>query len=234
MRKLNIISIIIIWLLLVLITTPYKSAQNPTFRSQNTTTTNVDFVFDTFTESSSIDLALHTGETGASWTDHPHANYAAQISIDSVTDRVFSDGTGGYFASGVHSNANYYVQADFCVNTVIAQSIGVTGRMSTTDDTLYLGRLVDGATWQLRKATSGAFTTLGTSTSNIPSPGNCITGRLVMNVDQISFVINNGTTVIGPFTDTAITSVGRAGIRNNGAATSTTGTHLDNFSARGL
>lgn len=196
-----------------------------------------DFVTDSFTEGGTgvISLNSHVGELGATWTQHPHANYASgALDLDADGDQVFGNGTEASYASGTPPSADYYVKADFCVKTVIAQSIGIAGRMSTTDDLMYLGRLVDGATWQLRATTaSGSFITLGSSTSNVPTAGGaCVEGKVIMTGNQISFSIANGATVIGPFTDGNVTAAGRAGIRNNGTGSATTGTHLDNFSAR--
>lgn len=204
-------------------------AQNPTFRAQNTTTVSSDIIFDSFTDTSGTELTAHTGDLNASWVEHAHANYVAFIKISS-TNTIFGEGTAAYYPSASPANANYTIDVDFCVKTAIAQSIGPYGRLDTTNDTGYLARLVDATTWQLRWSNNGAFTTLGTSTSDVPTAGGaCINGKLVMNGNQISFVINNGSTVIGPFTDNNITAIGKAGIRNNGAATATTGTHLDNF-----
>lgn len=196
-----------------------------------------DFVTDTFTEggTGTVSLNTHVGEVGATWTGHPHANYGGgPLTLDVDVDRVYGTGTNASYTSGTPPSADYYVQANFCVQTVIAQSNGIAGRMDTTADTMYLARLVDGVNWQLRKIVAGAATTLGsTSSTGVPSAGNCATGKLTMTGDQISFSVTGSGTVIGPITDSAITAAGRAGIRNNGAvATATTGIHLDNFSAR--
>src|SRR5688572_15128103 len=60
-----------------------------------------DFVTDSFTESGAdVDAASHTGELGATWTNHPHANYTGTAEVESDTDRLFSTNTSAYYASG--------------------------------------------------------------------------------------------------------------------------------------
>lgn len=195
-----------------------------------------DFITENFDGGvNDADLAGRTAAVGGTWVDHPHANYPATILF--ASNRVYSVNAGGaaaaYYNDATPASADYYVQADFYLHSAITQSAGVAGRMDTTADTMYLGRLVDGATWQLRKGVGGSFVTLGsTSTTGVPTAGNSATGRLVMTGDQISFEVVGFGTVIGPITDSAITAAGKAGMRLNGTQTSSTGTHLDNFSAR--
>lgn len=191
-----------------------------------------DFVSDSFTEASDTELSLHTGETGATWTHHPHANYTGvSMKVAGATDRLFGEATSAYYASAIPSDASYRVCADFYHVTTIAVNIAVAGRMDTTADTMYLTRLTDGTTWTLRKAVAGTFTTLGTSTSNIPTAGNFKNGCLYMIGDQIRFEVA-GVTEIGPITDTAITAAGRVGVRSTNTSSATTGMHLDNLTAR--
>ena len=191
------------------------------------------FVSDSFTEGpGDPGLASHTGELGATWTDHPHANYTAIFTVDSATDRIYSLGTAAYTASGTPPSADYYAQADFYLITAVSQNVAVGVRMHATDDTLYYGRLNNGTEWQLFKRVAAASTQLGSnSTTNLPSAGGApVTGRIVCQGDQISFIAG-GATVIGPITDASITAAGSPCVRNAGAASASTGAHLDNFQA---
>jgi hypothetical protein len=191
-----------------------------------------DFVSDSFTEASTIDLVTHVGELGATWTHHPHTNYSGILmKVDGSVDRLYGEGTSAYYASGTPPSADYRVCADFYHVSTIAVNIAIAGRMDTTNDTMYLVRLTDGTTWTLRKDVNATFTTMGTSTNQIPTAGNFKTGCLIMTGDQISFTVQ-GTTEIGPFTDTAIAAAGKAGVRSTGASSGTTGMNIDNFSAR--
>lgn len=188
------------------------------------------FLNDTFTEGSNVNLASHTGELGATWTDHPHATYASAINVDAGTDRIFGTGIGAYYASGVPASANYYAQADFYHVSTIAVNIAICVRMHVTDDTMYLARLEDGTTWVVRKIVVGVSTTLGTSSNQIPTVGNFKTGKLVVAGDQLNFYVN-GSLEIGPITDTAITAAGKTGVRSVGVSSASTGMHIDNLSA---
>lgn len=208
-----------------------------TVKSSVSTTVASDFAADAFTGGVDGNSVVgRTADVGGVWAAHSNATYGPGSFFVFQSARIYAAGTVANYIDAVPSSANYYSQADFCVVTAVAQSVGVTVRMSTTDDTMYLGRLVDATNWQMRKIVTGTPTTLGsTSTTNVPTAGGaCVAGRLVVNGDQISFEAPPGTVVIGPVTDAAITAAGRAGVRNNGTASSTTGTHVDNFSARGL
>jgi hypothetical protein len=189
------------------------------------------FVQDSFTEASNVSLPSHTGEIGG-WVAHPHVNYGGgPLSLDAATGRVYGTGTNASYSTITPSNANYYVEADFYLHSAIAQSNGICARMDTVNDTMYLARLVDGSFWQLRRAINGGFVTLGsTSTNQIPTSGNSKRGKLVVNGDQISFYVE-GVLEIGPITNNEISAAGRVGIRNNGIASSSTGTHIDNLVA---
>jgi hypothetical protein len=195
-----------------------------------------DFATDTFTDSTdAMNLAGHTPDLGGAWVDHPHANYTATAHLNTTTGRIYSSGTSAYSLTVTPSSANYEVEMDFCVVTSTLQGSAVTARMDTTNDTMYMGRLVDATSWQVRKIVNGTQTTLGSlSTTGVPTIGNCATGKLVVNGDQISFVVTGSGTVVGPITDTAITAAGKAGVRFSGSGSATTGTHMDNLHVRGL
>lgn len=193
------------------------------------------FISDTYTEAGTgtMDLNTHTPELGGTWVDHPHANYTTPFNLDRDTDRIFSIGTAAYYNDTVPSSADYYVQADFHHISTIAQNVAVCARMDTTADTMYLVRLDSGATWHMRQIVAGSALTIGSSTSQIPSVGNFTRGKFIVEGDQLSFY-GNDVLLIGPITNTAVTAAGRAGVRNAGAASTTTGMHLDNFEAGDL
>lgn len=191
-----------------------------------------DFVTDTFTEAADRELSLHTGEVGATWTKHPDSSYsAAFMNVESGTDRIYPDTTTAYYASGNPPSADYYVQADFFVQSVISVNNGICLRMDTSANTMYSARLNNGTTWELRKIVAGAASTLGTSTNQIPGVGASKTVKLIASGTSLTVQVN-GVTEIGPITDSAISAAGKAGVRGSGVMTASTGYHLDNFSAR--
>ncbi len=193
-----------------------------------------DFVTDTFTEAggSAVPFASHTGELGATWTVHPDAAYTGTANVDAVTDRVYPANTvTAYYASGSPPSADYYVQGDIYVASIVSNNTAICGRMDTTANTMYLIRLNNGTSWELRKIITGTATTLRTSTNQLPTTGNSATVRLVMNGSTISGFIN-GVEELTAITDTDISAAGKAGIRFATGSDAITGFHVDNFSAR--
>ncbi len=190
-----------------------------------------DFVTDSFTMagSSNVDLSTHTGELGATWTHHPHANYTTPFNLDQANGVIWAGGTSAYYASGTPPSADYYVQGTVKVTTAISVNIAVAGRMDTTADTMYLCRY-NNTSWDLRKIVAATASTLATTSANLLTAGQSGTIKLIMTGNQIS-CIANGTT-LGPITDSSITAAGKAGVRNAGASSQSTGFQLDNFSAR--
>ena len=196
------------------------------------------FASSSFNAGSNIDLASFTPEIGGPWVDHPHANYTTPFSVDSGTGRIYSIATAAYYVDTDPGTPDYYAEGDFYHASTISQNIAICVRMDTTADTMYIVRLNGGTVWEMRRTVASAAATLtgGTSTSNLPSVGNFTRGRFVVNGDQLSFYVYvagvlESTPIIGPITDTNITAAGCAGVRNAGAASSTTGMHLDNFAA---
>lgn len=191
------------------------------------------FVSDTFTQAGTGETDLnstHTGELGATWTDHPHANYPGPILINADLDRIYGTGTSLSYASAIPPSADYYVAADFFLASALAVNIAVCGRVDTTDDTLYRARLNGTTAWELHRLSSATSLLLGTSTNQIPSVGTAKRGKLVMEGNQISFYVE-GVLEIGPVTNSDITAAGRAAARTAGASSSSTGLHFDNFEA---
>lgn len=199
-----------------------------------TTSAGSDFVTDAFAEAvSDTTLASHTGSVGATWTPHGDtATYTSTATVNATIDRLYGLGTAAYYASGNPPSADYYVQADFFLVDTASVNSAICLRMNISTNTMYLLRLNNGATWELRKIVNGTATTLASSTSNIPSVGGFRTIRLVVSGSNLT-VFNNGVQDTGlNATDSSITAAGRAGVRFAGAMTQTTGNHLLNFSAR--
>jgi hypothetical protein len=189
-----------------------------------------DFVTDSFTESSDTALASHTGATGATWTVHP--SYSAAGTIDAATDRLYPTGSTAYYASGTPPSADYYVQADFRVASTISVNAAICARMSTSADTMYMVRLLNGTDWVVRKLVAGSGTDLATSATNVPTAGQTRTVRLTVSGSNITVTVDGVLDAALSVTDSSITAAGRAGLRFAGASSASTGYHLDNFSAR--
>jgi hypothetical protein len=190
------------------------------------------FVSDSFTDTSGTALASHTGETGATWTKSAISGTGA-LEISNA-NRCRHDGNAStlwYYASGTPINANYDVQATVRFLSDVDSQNGVSGRMSTSVDTMYIAFYNTNATanFDLYKVVAGSYTQLGTYADAL-SAGNERVLLLRMDGDQISVYID-AVLRIGPITDTGVTVANRAGIRAYNVASDTTGLHIDTFSA---
>jgi hypothetical protein len=192
-----------------------------------------DFVFDTFTASSDVNLSSHTGETGATWTLHP--SYSGIITNDATLDRIYltSAGAGGYIASGTPPSANYCASMDFQLVTFASANYSVIVRFDETVDTGILLRFnVDLSRWEVLDRVTGSNGSPVTSTTNVPiAGGSAVTGKICASGTSVTAFTNGVQDTSLNFT-TAITSTGKAGIRFSGTATSTSGLHVDNFHAQ--
>jgi hypothetical protein len=191
-----------------------------------------NFSTDSFTGTTGTTLASHTGETGATW-----AAYSASGTTALLTDanrlRRNGNATAAYYSSGTPPSADYSVQADIVVKSLLtSDTAGVIGRATaaTGTSTYYFAQYsVASAGWQLEKSVSGTVTQLGSTYAQTLTAGSTYTLTLELLGSSIRLLVN-GTDVIR-VTDTSITTAGRAGIRVGGTTTTgnTLGLHLDNF-----
>lgn len=188
------------------------------------------FSSDTFTESSDTALASHVGEIGATWNLHP--SYSAAATVDAAIDRLYPTGTTSYYTSGVPSDADYCVSADYFHASTIAINIGIALRMNTSTDDMYIFRLNNGTSWEVIERLAGSNGVLGASSTNsLPSVGNSVNAKMCIAGTAITIYFNGVHDATLDRTGTNITAAGRAGFRAAGAASSSTGYHLDNFLA---
>lgn len=191
------------------------------------------FFEDTFT-GAAASLAGRTSSTGGIWSTHP-------LSTGGATHQL--SGLGGIYQNGFDvglmtnnqaaPDADYYVEADLLVKTVVAGGVSasVNGRMDSAALTFY-GIRYTGTAFILYKSVAGTLTTLATYTAT-QSTGVLATIRLEMLGDQISGYVD-GILRMGPVTDTAITAAGRVGTRmfgNNTGGNNTTATTGQHFEA---
>ncbi len=143
---------------------------------------------------------------------------------------------GAYQHSGTPASADYEVSADIILQagSTTPRQAGVCARMQAGANTMYwviYGH--DTTNIRLFKNVAGTQTQLGSSYSYTLSGTASL--KLTVDGDQISVQLG-GSTVIGPVTDTSITSAGKAGVwmfntRQTGINDSM---GLDNFSADDL
>jgi hypothetical protein len=183
------------------------------------------FVDDTFTgEADDTALPAHTGEVGATWT-----NLSAGLLV-SAAGRVFKSGGGGSvaIASGSPATAEYDVEADIVALTdVSGHSLGVMGRVVDNSNHYWFDAL-DGTGLRLFKRVANSNTQLGSYSTTVDGS---YAARLKLELrDGAKKCYEAGVERISS-ADNALTAAGSAGIRAAGTASSTTGLHLDNFTA---
>lgn len=190
-----------------------------------------DFVVDTFTGGSAgDDLSTHTGETGATWTEH--SSYTTGATQLDGTGGVFCQATPTcYYASGTPTGADYSVSGVIVRVDTADCVIGVAGRVQTGANTLYYAhwRKV-GATlrWELAKVVAGTFTSLGTYNQTLVV-GTEYTVLLTLTGTALELFVDGVSRI--SLTDGDIAVAGRAGLRATTAVTTTTGVHLNGITA---
>ena len=139
-----------------------------------------------------------------------------------------------YQHSGSPASADYDVSADItAIGGSLAWEVGVCARMQAAASTFYmLWHHRSSNQWRLSKCVAGAFTTLGSAYSQTLTTGVAYRALLRVVGSSISGYVD-GALVIGPVTDTAIATAGKAGVlsfnsRETGVADRA---KLDNFSA---
>ena len=198
---------------------------------------------DEFTDTAGTVLSSHTGAVGATWTAVSGQPRTAVITAAGRQRRETS-GTGAaqYYASATPSSADYLVESDVYVASLLAtDAIGVVGRqdISGTGQTYYLARYVrDTGRWELHKVVAGTSTLIGSGGSGTGyytqalTVGSSYRLTLRMSGTTISMLIDGVTRLTA--TDSAISAIGRGGVRNGTAATTaavtdSAGLHLDDF-----
>ncbi len=188
------------------------------------------FVNDTFTDTTSTLLENHTGETGATWTEHPSFASIGSIVIDSANRARGTGGLNLYYASGTPATADYDVQATVTSVQPYSDSTGVAGRMSSTAVTMYwFGYDNPTSQYQLYRFVNGGGFLMASFTEPFGSSGTSHVLKLSMRGNFISGYVDGVLTVSAA--DTQISTVGSAGILTMGGAPDSNGLHLDDFSA---
>mgnify|MGYP004417257543 CR=1 FL=1 len=176
-------------------------------------------------------LQFHHGER-ADWTLHP-TNQGPPAVITSNRLRNTSSGTVTYYATNVPAIADYDVEADFNIQSIIGgghpSAARLLGRLSPTAFTCYYLNF-DGnnaaLNVQLWKSVAGSLTSLGSATITATA-GQTKRFRLSMRGSLLTCYVDD--VVLIQLIDTTITAAGYAGLQLAENTTSTTGTHVTNF-----
>jgi hypothetical protein len=199
------------------------------------------FSSDSFTDTAATTLQSHTGELAATWTKHASSDADAVITNE---NRIRKNGTNTqmavYYTSGVPQSADYAVEADFTVKSLVAnEREGLVGRLDTAvgTGTYYYARYsVPNTRWELYRVNAGTLTSLANSTNQVLTVGNTYHMRLDMQGTAIKVFVDGVQRI--SVTSGSIAGAGRAGVRlgtaTNTTMTDTTGIHVDNFAVYDL
>ncbi|WP_394657624.1 Ig domain-containing protein [uncultured Novosphingobium sp.] len=186
---------------------------------------------DTFTDTDGKALSAHAPEVGSIWYAHP--NLASQANgYKIIGGRAYSADASDFFINKILplSKAGYQEAVYDNLSDIAAESPGIAVLTSTTAQSCYFFRWNQTtASWQLFRINAGASTQLGANVAGTWAVGTAKTLRLDYTIasdnSSVTLVASvDGTPVITQ-TDTSasrITTIGRVGIRNSGAAQSPT------------
>ncbi|MDQ1536942.1 MAG: hypothetical protein QOE58_1335, partial [Actinomycetota bacterium] len=187
-------------------------------------------------------LSNRSGETNTTWTSHAVNNTTAETFTwttnspgDQAIRRSSSINTAMYYTTSTPSSANYRVEADVVVKSLLSGEVaGVVGRLNTAGTsfgTFYTARYSVGTGWQLLYVLNGTTQVgVGGTYAQTLTVGEIYHLALEVNGSTISLLVDGVVRVTD--TDTGLASAGRAGIRLNNssnAGSATTGIHLDNY-----
>lgn len=189
------------------------------------------FARDNFTDTAGTTIQSHTPSGGGSWTRHTSYSNDSVITDANQCRHGGSAGTSSaYYHSASPASADYSVSMDVTQHgSTGTRASGPCGRMDTSANTFYHLRYEDTGSWKLFKFNAGTATQIGNYTQTL-TVDVAYTALLDMSGTSVTGKVN-GSTVIGPVTDSSISAAGKAGFRHFEASTNTNGLYLDNFSA---
>lgn len=190
-------------------------------------------MLDSFTDADGTLITSHTGEIGATWT--VQNGYAPATAPTIASNGLYAPVVpAAYYASGVPSSANYYVECELNFRSSAAgDTNGPAGRVTVGANTMYFCRYnVAAGGWQLQKLVTGTITQLGSTVAESFPTGQTRRLGLLMMGDTITMRLDGVDILVR--TDASISAAGRAGFRTaGGTQSSTTGMHINSIMARG-
>lgn len=192
------------------------------------------FLSDSFTDTAGTDVTAHTGETGATWTEHSSYTTGSWVISDANRARPAASGVVSlYYASGAPLSGNHFVEAVYRAITVPGSGwAGVAARVSTAAATYYWAIYNFAAgRWELWRAVAGPGTLMGSYTQTLSAGVDytlrlrCFNTDISLWVDGVSRVaVSNGN----------VAGTGRASLIANGNWDNATGFHATSITAEDI
>jgi hypothetical protein len=191
-------------------------------------------IFDSFTDTDNVSLNSHTGDLNATWVIGTNQNSGAEGKIFSNRLTKDSSSLTALYYTGTAPNNNCYVQAKIRMLSLLAINCGLLIRLNPASDNYFWVRH-NSNQWQLRSTTSGGgAVTLdgGTAVYNdTMAAGDERLVRLEAEGTSLRVYIDGVLRITSTSSDH---TSGRAGVRMAGAASSTTGYAVDDFTVGNL
>jgi mannan endo-1,4-beta-mannosidase len=193
------------------------------------------YIFDAFTDTDGINATSHTGDINSTWINGINQNSGADAKIFSNVLTKDNSANAAVIYTGATPSNNCAVQAKIKMMTSISTGASLLARLNTaSDDYYWLRHNRDLNQWQLRVTVGGIGSTLNGGAavySDTMNAGDERIAKLEVIGTSIKAYIDGVERISA--TDSSHSS-GRAGIRFNGAASSTTGYSIDDFTVYNL
>lgn len=189
------------------------------------------FLYDSFTGADATALVSHTGEIGATWTEHPDATWVSGAAQLFGNRARASTAPTAHYVSGTPATADYKVEALFkCITLAGRTYIGA--RMHATQRTGYFfGYHAGNTEWQLLKFVNGASSTMAIFDQTV-SVGAEHEIRMELRSEAIVCYVDDVEVI--SVLDFEISSAGKPGVFASQASATNTGIHCDWLSATNL
>lgn len=176
------------------------------------------FLSDQFVAANGTVNTTRTADIGLGWVEHSSFT-AGEFSIQSNRAVTSSAANAAMnYNLAVPPIADYDVQATLRVLSAnYTYSQGIVGRVSTSANTMILGRYMTNA-WQCYQNVNGTATQIGVSSTTALISGADYIVKLTMDGTDVSLSVDGVEVVSGT---TTVTAKGYAGIRGNSASTTT-------------
>jgi hypothetical protein len=173
------------------------------------------FLNDTFTDTDSTELSAHTGETGATWTEHPDSA-ASQLQIKNNRVGLLAHGFRElYYASGSPTGSEYDVSFDlYVIDETAGYEVGIVIEMNTGAGLggyaiIYQGSSDD---WRLVRYDNGSAAALLAEYDQVLASSTTYSVAVRFRTSGNTIEVDIGGTTRLTSTDSTYTGVGRIGL----------------------
>jgi hypothetical protein len=168
------------------------------------------FVYDTFTGTNGTQWNAHTGETGATWTFASTSGTVPDLFSNALTIHTQVVGITQAYASGVPNSADYELIVDIGYDSTTTDVAVLYFYARYADGSNhYFGSIDTSGNATIQKKVGGTSTSLGSNGTAGVATGD----EWKFRVQGTTLTLfRNGTAVVGPLTDSAITAANKVAL----------------------